>query len=237
MRRPAGDVANMGRMVLYKASGTRAASSSTTKAGAEKPRTVASLPGRDSTREPVAAKVQEAALSSASAGAGSSRPRSSANLRNSSPAWRSDGATSSTSEPGRWSAVWSASTAAVVLLPAWREHSTSVHRALDRSSPRCHSSASNPKRSRAKTTGSSAWRRARATSRMAGDVLRHRRLERRDHRPLGVRVLVEHAQQHRLQGPQLGRRGHGRAHIDLLAEHAEVLPEQPQRAQLVDGLD
>ena len=79
---------------------------------------MASLPGRLSTREPVAAKVQEAALSSLSSGAGESRPRSSANFRNSSPAWRREGATSSTSEPGRWRAVCSASTAAVVDLPA-----------------------------------------------------------------------------------------------------------------------
>ena len=52
--RPFGAVASMGRIARSRSSGTRAASSTSTRAGAENPRTVASSPGRETILEPFA---------------------------------------------------------------------------------------------------------------------------------------------------------------------------------------
>ena len=99
-----------------------------------------------------------------SAGAGSSRPRSSANLRNSSPAWRKHGRHEQHQATGPVQArrAGRAAPRPWSTCPPAGEQLSSDHLALERRTPACHASGTKPSRSRANATGSSACRSARA---------------------------------------------------------------------------
>ena len=231
-------VANIGRTALYSVVGTRAPRPRRSSAGRrEAAHRAPRRPAGDSMREPLPRRRRRGRCPALSAGAGSSRPRNSANFLNSSPAWRRrwarPAARASPAGGGRRggpvSRPWST-------CPPGASTLSSTPGAASAGSRPARRRASNPSRSRAKATGSSAWRRARA------DLTHGRRrpppppprapppppawppgaCPARAAAPPGAR-------------PARRRRRHGDATLPS-PNMPRCCTEQPQRAQLVDTL-
>src|SRR5664280_1609877 len=105
----------------------------------EKPRTVPSVPGRATMREPFRSSMRRADSSAIAIGSPSLFLKS-VTFLNSSCDWRREGLRRSTRDFGWNTTSWSAMAAVTVLLPLWREHSRSVRSALDLRSRTCHGS-------------------------------------------------------------------------------------------------
>jgi hypothetical protein len=92
---------SIGRMALYRSSSTRAASSTRSSETAEKPRTVASVPGSPTMRLPLGS-WSEMALSPSPFGRAPVRRANSSALRTNSALWRELGLTTRVRLPGEW---------------------------------------------------------------------------------------------------------------------------------------
>lgn len=145
--------ASMGRTERYRLSGTLAASSTTRRSTAEKPRTLCSVLGREMTREPFASSNRNADSFSGRTGSAARH------FWNNSEDWRWLGLRSSTRLLGEYAALCAASTAETVDLPLWREQLSRMRSASERNTSACQGSGTIPA-SRASTAGSNALRRS-----------------------------------------------------------------------------